>query len=646
MIGGRPGRPELLRTLGAGYRVQRADGLAAALDALRSGGFDAVLLDADLPGDCAEAVRRVRESAPGAALLVVADDAAGAAAGLDADERVAPDDGPRVLARCVAGAIERRRLRAQREASEARFRSIIQRTADGIVIVGRDGRVRFVNPAAERLFGRGAAELAGEHFGISSHAGETTEIDIVRRGEAEPLVAELRASDTTWEGEAAQVISLRDVTDRRRAEERKRRLLLEQAARAEAERAARRSRFLAEAGAALDASLDAEANLSALVRLVAPRMADWCVVDLLEGERVRRVAGVHAAEEKEGVLREMGSRYPLRLDSPLPTARVLRTGAPELRGGLDSGAVRGMAVDDGHARLLVDAGFRSTMVVPLTASGQLLGAVTFACGERDFDQHDLELAMELAGRAGRALENSRLYAAALEASRAKSDFLAVMSHELRTPLNAVLGYAEILLDGVTGSLQERQAEQLRRIQASAMHLLQMIEEILAYADLEAGRNEPRPRPVRLGELVEGVAAVAEPLARDKGLELAVEVPRPDAALFTDDGKLHRILLNLLTNAVKFTPSGTVRLRAEVDDGELVAAVSDTGTGIPHENMETIFEPFWQAGQPLTRRTGGTGLGLTVSRRLAQVLGGSLTAESRPGAGSTFAVRVPARLPSN
>jgi signal transduction histidine kinase len=551
------------------------------------------------------------------------------------DAAAAPEDG------AAAAAVPR--LRAALEASEARFQAIVQRTADGIVIVGGDGRVRFVNPAAERLFGRSAAELVGEQLGFAVLSGETTEVDVVPPGGGEPVAAELRAGATTWEGEPAQVITLRDITDRRRAEERAQRLVLERAAREQAERAGARARFLAEAGAALDSSLDPETTLRSLAELIVPRLADGCAVDLLEGGRIRRVAGVHAEPAGEALLEELGRRFPPDPDSPLPAARVLRTGVSELHAGLDAEGVRRLAGGEEEARLLARLGVRSAMIVALPARERRLGAITFLCGERDFDADDLALAEEVASRAGRALENAQLYGEALAASRAKSDFLAVMSHELRTPLNAIIGYAQLMLDGVGGGVDREQGGRLRRIHACALHLLQLIEEILAYAQMESGHAEARPIHLTLGELAGPVTAMAEPLAREKGLELRVEVPDPGAALFTDARKLRQIALNLLANAVKFTERGTVALRAEVSGAELVITVSDTGPGMAAADLERIYEPFWQAEEPLTRQVGGTGLGLSVSRRLAEMLGGTIAAESRPGAGSTFTVRVPARM---
>jgi signal transduction histidine kinase len=645
--GALPGVRGALDSDAGGFRVAPAGGVDEAAALLGSRLFDAVVV-ALAPSDPRplDTVRRLRALAGSAALLVSGLPAiAPAALAAGADEWIGDGDPPAAVAARVRHAAERRELRRELDASDARFRSIIERAADGIVIVGHDGRVRFVNPAAERMFGRSAAQLAGEHFGFAVLAGETTEMDLLRQGGGEPIVAELRASATTWEGEPAQVISLRDVTDRKRAEERAWRLELERSAREQAERASARSHFLAEAGSVLDSSLDPEVTLRNLARLIVPRMADACLVDLLERGRIRRVAAVHDDDgERQELVDRLAPATPREPDDWPPAARVLRTGDAELHRGLDAARRAELAGGGETAELLERIGARSMMTVALPAREGRLGAITFLCGERDFEPADLELAEEVASRAGRALENARLYVAALAASRAKSDFLTVMSHELRTPLNAILGYAALLLEGIGGDVDGPRREHLERIAACGTHLLQLIDEILNYTQIEAGGQEARPGGVTLGELVRDVAAGAEPLAAEKGLELHVEVPDPSAELFTDAGKLRQITRNLLGNAVKFTGQGSVSLHAEVRDGELALSVSDTGPGIAPADLERIYEPFWQAEEPLTRHAGGTGLGLSVSMRLAQLLGGTLTAESRPGHGSTFILRVPARMP--
>lgn len=534
------------------------------------------------------------------------------------------------------------RLRDLLAASEARFRSIIDRNADGIVIVDGEGRVRFVNVAAERLFGRRAGELLGQEFGFPVLAGETTEVDLVRRPGEEEVVAELRTTETVWEGAPAQLVSLRDITDRKRAQERAQRLTLEQAARAQAEEASRRWRFLVEAGAVLDSSLDPATMLRHLAELLVPRMADWCVIDLVERDGLRRVAAVHA--ERQAVLDRMGEQYPPRRAAAVPRSRVLETGVAELHRRLDGERLRAIAEDGAHAELLEQVGTHSLIVVALRARTQIMGTICVACGERDFGDADLGLMEEIGSRAGRALENARLYERALAANRAKADFMAVMSHELRTPLNAILGYSQLLLDGIPATLEAPQVRQIERIHMSAMHLLQIIEEILTYAATEAGQARANPEPVRLGAVIDEIATLTAPLARERGLELIVDVPDRDPVLLIDAVKFRQIVVNLLSNAVKFTDAGHVTVRAAMRGSALAVEVADTGCGIAGHELERIFEPFQQIERPLTRHAGGTGLGLTVARELASLLGGTLTVESAPGVGSTFTLSLPAALP--
>jgi signal transduction histidine kinase len=532
---------------------------------------------------------------------------------------------------------------AQLEESETRFRHIVERTADGIIIVDEDTHIRFVNPAAEALFGRSAAELLGQEFGLALLAGETTEMDIVRSGQHDSVVVELRAGSTTWDGEPAQVISLRDITDRKRSEERAQHLISERIAREQAERQGRRSRLLAEAGATLDSSLEPDTMLAGLVDLIVRKTADWCVIDLAEGERIRRVVAGHTDPARQTLLDEMSRRFPPG-ESPDQTVRVLRSGVSELVTDMDADRLKEFSTGPEHGRMLSDLGARSAITVPLSARAQRLGTMTLVCADRNFEDDDVQLAEEIANRAGRALENARLYHAALAGNKAKADFLAIMSHELRTPLNGILGYTQLLLTGVSGELLEVQKHQLRRIEFSAAHLLNIIQEILTYASMETGREKVEPQVVKLSQIIQDAAAVAEPLASDKGLELRVDVPVTDYTLLIDARKVDGILRNLLTNAAKFTTLGHIGLSADlVVADELKIAVSDTGSGILPEHLSRVFDPFWQAESPLTRHSGGTGLGLTVTRGLVHMLGGRILVNSEAGLGSTFTVYLPVRV---
>ena len=247
------------------------------------------------------------------------------------------------------------------------------------------------------------------------------------------------------------------------------------------------------------------------------------------------------------------------------------------------------------------------------------------------------------------LVNARLAAEqahreAVDASRAKSDFLARMSHELRTPLAAIIGYGELLADGITGPVNEEQTRQLTRIRWSANHLLSIIDEILTLARMEAGKEKVDIHEVEVPQLMESVASMAEPLAAGKGLAFALEPPPDDLVLRTDPMKLRQVLLNLISNAVKYTERGTVTLSSARVDGLVHFYVRDTGVGVASEHLEKIFEPFWQVEQTTTRRSGGTGLGLAVTRQFVDLLGGSIDVESVPGDGSTFRVSIPVTPP--
>lgn len=229
------------------------------------------------------------------------------------------------------------------------------------------------------------------------------------------------------------------------------------------------------------------------------------------------------------------------------------------------------------------------------------------------------------------------------ANRAKSDFLATMSHELRTPLNAIVGYADLLLAGIPQQLHPESKRSVERIAVSSRHLRELIEEVLLFSRLEAERERVEPVPIDLAELLEEVHALCEPLALEKGLDFRYRVHSVPDEFVTDARKLRQILLNLLANAIQFTDGGEVALELEVvGDDELEFRVADTGRGIAPEHMERIFEPFWQAPSAAAGSSAGTGLGLSVTRSLAELLGGSVEVESRPGDGSTFTVRLPVR----
>jgi signal transduction histidine kinase len=265
----------------------------------------------------------------------------------------------------------------------------------------------------------------------------------------------------------------------------------------------------------------------------------------------------------------------------------------------------------------------------------------------DKERVDL-LVLEQQARAHAEKARSEAETARAEAERAnnsKTDFLAVMSHELRTPLTAIMGYEELLSDGITGPVTELQRQQLGRINASARHLLGLIDEILTFARVDIGRERVRWESMSINHTLTDAAALVQPMAADKHLEFVVELLDEDQAIQTDGTKLRQMLVNLLSNGIKFTDKGEVRLGCTINNGVLEIRIADTGVGIAAENIEDVFEPFWQAEQTATRKAGGTGLGLSVTRKLARLLGGDVTVASRMGAGSTFLLTLPMKAPA-
>jgi signal transduction histidine kinase len=240
-------------------------------------------------------------------------------------------------------------------------------------------------------------------------------------------------------------------------------------------------------------------------------------------------------------------------------------------------------------------------------------------------------------------ELGRLYQQIEAASHHKSQFLANMSHELRTPMNAVLGFAEMLADGLYGDLPQKAKGALERVQANGRHLLGLISDVLDLSKIEAGQLVLALDDYFVGQIVQTVAAGTEALARSKGLKLTAKAGDGLPIGYGDERRLTQVLLNLVGNAIKFTDKGEVAIEAKAKDGFFELSVRDTGPGISPENQERIFEEFQQVDDSATRQKGGTGLGLTISKRIVELHGGTIRVESKMGVGSTFTVTLPVHV---
>lgn len=288
-------------------------------------------------------------------------------------------------------------------------------------------------------------------------------------------------------------------------------------------------------------------------------------------------------------------------------------------------------------------------VIPNSTEIQIVGVLGLAHSrdsDRTFGEEEIELLTRFAQLASVAIDNAQLFdeairarASAERANQAKSTFLANMSHELRTPLNAIIGFTRIVKRKGADSLPEKQLNNLDKVLVSADHLLALINTILDIAKIEAGRMDVHANSFELAELIDICVITTQPLLKSD-VQIVVNVNDELPPLYSDQDKVKQILLNLLSNAAKFTEQGTIAVHAHYDNGSIVVDVIDSGIGIPPEELPHIFEKFTQVNNGNRRQYGGTGLGLSISRHLARLLGGDLTADSEINQGSTFKLTLP------
>ena len=295
---------------------------------------------------------------------------------------------------------------------------------------------------------------------------------------------------------------------------------------------------------------------------------------------------------------------------------------------------------------------RSEMAVPMIVGDQVLGVFDVQSDKIDsFSAEDINVFTTLAAQTAIALQNARLYteqAATLtqlrELDKLKSSFLANMSHELRTPLNSILGFTDVMLEGLDGDLTEYMDNDLRLIQKNGQHLLHLINDVLDMAKIESGRMNLNPETFRVHEVLDEVTSITSTLASEKNLSLFIEENSDQhVEIYADNTRLRQVMINLVNNSIKFTEKGKIILSAKPLEGaRVLISVKDTGIGVPPDKLEAIFQEFTQVDTSTTRKAGGTGLGLPISRRLVEMHGGRLWAESTgvEGEGSTFHVELP------
>ena len=409
--------------------------------------------------------------------------------------------------------------------------------------------------------------------------------------------------------------------------------------------------FLAGVSTVLASSLDYETTLAAVARLAVPHVADWCAVDMLEpGGGTRRLAVAHVDPAKVELGWELARRYPPALGNPGAVLRVLETGRSEISARVDDAALVASAGDPEHLAMLRAQGCTSSISAALAARGRALGVITFAMAEsgRRYSTADLPLVEDLARRAALAVDNARLYREARKAreeaeaaNRAKDRFLAVLSHELRTPLTPVLAEVSAMLDDpdTPGSVRPVLEMTRRNVELEA----RLIDDLLDLNRIVQGKLRLNREVVDAHRLVLEALEICRPGIEGARLRVEVALGAARHHVKADAARLQQVVWNLIKNAVKFTPSGGfIAIKTRDEGGRLVVEVADTGVGIEAGVLSRIFDAFEQGGTSVTQRFGGLGLGLAISRSLAEAHGGRLLAAS-PGVneGATFLLELPA-----
>src|SRR5262252_781212 len=382
-------------------------------------------------------------------------------------------------------------------------------------------------------------------------------------------------------------------------------------------------------------------DLQSVLNTLVESVARLCDADMVSIRRPKGVGFLHVATR--GVPSEYSEymqSHPIEPGRGTVAGRVLLEGKPV--------HVADVQVDPEYSMTAISqrAGFHTFLGVPLQREGNPIGIIILGrTVVRPFTDKQIELATTFADQAVIAIENVRLFEEIQEksrqieeASKHKSQFLANMSHELRTPLNAILGYAELVLDGIYGEAPEKMRNVLERIQTNGKHLLGLINDVLDLSKIEAGQLV-----LPLNDMMQGVYVAVEPLAGNKKLNFRLEVPPDLPPARGDERRLSQVLLNLVGNAIKFTDTGEVAMRASAANGSYTVAVTDTGPGIAEADQAKIFEEFQQSESAHTKAKGGTGLGLAIAKRIVEMHGGRLWVESKLGSGSTFFFTVPLRV---
>ncbi|HYF48283.1 MAG TPA: PAS domain S-box protein [Planctomycetota bacterium] len=546
------------------------------------------------------------------------------------------------------------------EQSERRFRALSECSPVGIFQINEAQRCTYVNPrcAAICCFAVGhtvmeawRTSVIAEDLGRVIKEWERcvmnrTFFNQEFRLDSQERWVQVRASPlfTDRNDFTGFVGTVDDITpEKMAAKERVKRLAQEQIARMDAEAAERRAVFLARASEVLSESLDYERTLSNVAELAVPYFADWCTVTLRENsDNLRIVAIAHTDPVKISEAKRILQRYPPDPAAPHGAPKCIRTGEPEMLTNVTTEILSAFARDQEHLRALQDLRLKSCIAVPLKARHTVFGAISFLRAESGgiFNRWDLQLAEDLARRAGLAVDNARLYRESLESDRRKDEFLATLAHELRNPLAPVRNAMHIIK---TYAAPDRALQRARDItERQINHMSRLIDDLLDVSRIRRGKVELRKSPMDLRSAISNAVDSAMPAITAKHHHIEVDLPERPLPVDGDGTRLEQIVVNLLHNAAKYTSEGgRIRVAARIENDEAVLRVADNGMGIAPEMLARIFDPFTQADRSLDRSQGGLGIGLTLVRSLVELHGGRVLAYSAGlGKGSEFVVRLP------
>ncbi len=538
---------------------------------------------------------------------------------------------------------ERQKLPAEFEDAHhlagGKVTGIVSTSADAIIVIDKDQRIRMFNDGAENIFGHARAEVVGapleiliperlraihrqhvEKFAtdesVSRRMGGRGAVSILGlRKNGEEFPADVTISTFEAGGESMSTAVLRDMTEQRRI--------------------AREQRFLAEVGPLLAATLDFEETLSGIAEIVVRELADLCIVDIKESGEVWRFR-VLAREPSQAATAETLMRIPLDGKQQRMVETVLEAKRPVLVERVTPKDLASWTESEESLRALLDLNVQSILAVPLVAHRDCLGLLVLIASTRSYGPADLFLVEELAHRAALSIENARLYRTAKQAIQLRDDLMSFVAHDLRNPLHTIVSAASRLPPRQDES-ERRSRSPAEMIGRAANRMDRLIQDLLDVNDMEAGRLSIRQDRVCIATIVSDALDAQESLAASASLELRPDIAPALPDVWGDRDRLLQVFENLIGNALKFVePGGRITVGAAPRDGEVLFWVADTGPGVAAEDMPHLFERFWRG----ERKGSGAGLGLPIVKGIVETHSGRVSVESTPGQGSTFYFTIP------